>query len=273
MTAHQENVVIDEGDEAIGAGMLASEGIRDAILKKFPRAENAVLFEVRNAAGHNATRSADCMVMSLWPSRGLSITGIEIKISRSDFQREMKQPAKAEAFAQYCDWWYVAAPKGMLRQDELPLSWGLMEVTKRGIVITKEAARLAAGPIDRNFVAAMLKRAQEQSATAKQVADAHASGLKEGASRKKWENDQSAQRLKDLQEQIKAFEEASGIRMDSWDMGNVGEAVRLLRTAQAGRLVHHMESAANTLRANVRDLDAAVAVLKATKPTPKLVEV
>jgi hypothetical protein len=45
---------------------------------------HAVLFEVRNATGFDANRSIDAVTMTLWPSLGLELAGMEIKISRSD---------------------------------------------------------------------------------------------------------------------------------------------------------------------------------------------
>ena len=47
--------------------------------------------------------SGDAVIMSLWPSRGLELHGVEIKVSRADWKREAADPAKAEAIAAYCD--------------------------------------------------------------------------------------------------------------------------------------------------------------------------
>ena len=51
--------------------------IWELIQRRFPKEEYALLREVRNAAGYNATRSADAIAFNLWPSRGLEINGEE----------------------------------------------------------------------------------------------------------------------------------------------------------------------------------------------------
>lgn len=128
--------------------------------------EYCLLEEVRNAAAHHANRSADAIAMSLWPSRGLKVIGFEIKISRSDWTRELKDPAKADAFIRYCDHWYIAALPGIVRADELPQLWGLMELQGEKMKVIKEAPLLEAGPLDRTFVAAMMRRVGERDALA-----------------------------------------------------------------------------------------------------------
>lgn len=252
------------GDETIGAGMLAADTIREALLKRFPRAEYATLFEVRNAAGFSATRSCDCVAVSLWPSRGLHITGIEIKISRSDWLRELKQPAKAEAFAQFCDYWYVIAPKGLIKVDEVPLAWGLMEVTKRGIAIAKSATLTNNGDrIDRSFLATLLKRAQEQSATATEVTKARAEGVKDGMDRVEYKIKDGLRELERLRERVVEFEKASGVAIDNWRSGDIGEAVRMLVSARTEKLPSALKEAAQKLRAAANDMDTAHAVFTA----------
>lgn len=69
--------------------------------KRFPAGQFALLQEVSDAAGFGRSRSADGIAMSLWPSRGLGIDGIEIKSYRSDWLRELKHPEKADQTIMY----------------------------------------------------------------------------------------------------------------------------------------------------------------------------
>ena len=69
--------------------------VRAALARKFCAPEYALFYEVANATGSAATRSADAIAMGLWPSRGLYLQGFEIKVSRSDWLSELKNPAKA----------------------------------------------------------------------------------------------------------------------------------------------------------------------------------
>ncbi len=122
----------------------------------------AVFEGVANATGGRASRWADALAFGLWPSRGLEIHGVEIKVSRSDLLRELANPHKAEAVASYCDYWWIAAGSdGLAKPDELPPAWGLLVPVsgKRGMRVAKAARQLDPKPLDRGFVAAILRKA------------------------------------------------------------------------------------------------------------------
>lgn len=72
-------------------------------------------------------RRCDLLRIGLWPSRGYGIDVHELKVSRSDWQRELADPGKADAWWPYCSRFWIVAPKGMIRPEEMPLGWGLME--------------------------------------------------------------------------------------------------------------------------------------------------
>ena len=111
---------------------LTASSIREALRGVFPSPEWLLGFEVRNGAGFDANRSIDAQAINTWPSRGMEIVAIEIKVSRSDFQREMKDPSKAESGAAYADRIALATPKGLVAPEELPKGWGLIEVNGDG---------------------------------------------------------------------------------------------------------------------------------------------
>lgn len=123
----------------------------------------------------------DAVIMELWPSRGLTLHAVEIKVSRSDFKREMKDGSKAEEIAQYCDFMSVAAPLGLLKPSDLPSAWGLIEMDKAEVLrITKEPRKTKARALDRNFMAAMLRavgrpaQVEYDAAVARRIEEAHA---------------------------------------------------------------------------------------------------
>lgn len=129
-----------------------------------PAPEWACLAEVGNSTGYAARRHADAVAMSLWPSRGLTIRGFEIKVSRADYKRESADPEKAESIARYCDEWWIVAPEGLIREPEieLPPAWGLMVPDdKTGLRVARKATPTPAQELGRPFLAAMLRRAQE----------------------------------------------------------------------------------------------------------------
>jgi hypothetical protein len=143
-----------------------TQQVKVALRRFYKKEEYALMWEVGNATGSRVRRHADAVVMNLWPSRGLLIEGIEIKVSRSDWRRELDNPEKAEEIARYCDRWWVVTPDGIVQPHELPAMWGHKVVNDKGAIRTvKDAPRndnVAA--LDRGFVAAMLRRSSEADA-------------------------------------------------------------------------------------------------------------
>jgi hypothetical protein len=135
---------------------------------------------VRSDAGFDAERTADFLALDLWPSKGLMLHGHEVKISRSDWLNELKDPEKSGAFLAHVDyWWLVIASKDMVKPGELPASWGMMALDSDGKLrvfkqapklTTQETARTSWGgtklvsqPLHRGLVASMLRSAAKTS--------------------------------------------------------------------------------------------------------------
>lgn len=115
---------------------------------------------VRSAAGFDATRTADAVAMDLWPSKGLALHGHEVKVSRSDWLRELQKPDKWQPVGRYMDrWWVVVPDAAIVRPGELPPEWGLIVATSGATRITKQAPKLDAKPVTRTFLAALLRAA------------------------------------------------------------------------------------------------------------------
>lgn len=133
--------------------------IRSGLSKYFPHPQCGIVFEVAQSTGFSADRHLDAVAMDTWPSRGLIVHGIEIKVSRHDYARELADPEKAEQIARFCDKFWIATPPGLLQPAELPHAWGLMEGGKDGMRIKKQAAKTKAQPITREFLAAIFRAA------------------------------------------------------------------------------------------------------------------
>lgn len=127
-----------------------------------------VMFEnVANGTGSRADRWADALAMSVWPSRGLVLLGFEVKITRQGVLRELQNPRKADAVGSYCDfWWLAVGSEDIAKPDEIPPAWGLLAPVlnngKTTMRVLKEATKLDAKPLDRGFLAAILRRAHER---------------------------------------------------------------------------------------------------------------
>ena len=137
---------------------MKSADVRAAISVAYKQPEWATFFEVADGTGARKTRSADAISVNMYPSRGLTINGFEIKVDRSDWRRELADPSKAEAIAQYCDFWWVAAPKGLVDPTTLPTTWGLTEVDEKGgLRIKVQAKQLQPKPVTKQFFAALCR--------------------------------------------------------------------------------------------------------------------
>lgn len=235
-----------------------------AMRTKFASPEHAMLTEVANTTGGSATRSADALVMNLWPSRGLTLAGFEVKAYRSDWLKELKDPSKAEAICKFCDfWWVVAAKDDIVKKEEVPLPWGLLVLRGEKLFTVKEAAKLEAQPVSRGFLAALLRRATEQlvpkddfELRARQRYDA---GFQAGRATQDNRPQIEVDRLKNV---IKQFETASGVRIDNWQAIKIGEMVKhvvAILPSEGKHYFHRMvEQRRTTLFAEGQALDALI---------------
>ena len=220
--------------------MTASEDtIFQKLALRYPKQEWALLRQVRAGTGWRRDPTyADAIALNLWPSRGMELHGFEFKASRSDWVRELKQPRKAEMIFGYCDrWWIVTSERTIVRKGELPPTWGLLVPAKagEGFSVRVAAPKLKPKLLDRGFIAALLRRLVLETPDAimeKVKSDSYHEGYCKGVAseqRNKHQQMESFQANVDrLQKRIAEFETASGVHIDSWDRGQIGEAVRIV---------------------------------------------
>lgn len=148
-----------------------SQGVTDA---RF-----AFATHVRSGAGFGdnySVRTADAVAMDLWPSKGLELHGHEVKVSRSDWLTELKDPTKCEGVKRYMHrWWLVVPSISIVKREELPAGWGLMVLSHRKVSawnpterrfnhstvwlprVVVQAPKLDPIPVGRSFMAALLR--------------------------------------------------------------------------------------------------------------------
>jgi hypothetical protein len=98
-----------------------------------------------------------------WKGKNHSIV-IECKISRADFLADADKPwRKRPEIALGCERYY-AAPGGLLRADEMPAGWGLLEVVGRQLKVAKRSSRKLRHPEglmnEMNLLLASLRRVE-----------------------------------------------------------------------------------------------------------------
>lgn len=133
------------------------------LLKKKHKCEIGwmVITELRRSPGWVEERTIDVFALHQWPSEGFKRIAYEIKISNSDFKREIKQPRKRKSFREISNEFYFVAPAGIIDLDQVPTDCGLIEVTPEGeLVKTVDSLWLESNP-DWNIVAALVRRALE----------------------------------------------------------------------------------------------------------------
>ena len=192
--------------------------------------------EVSDAAGFSRSRSADYVVVNLWPSRGLEIYGIELKSYRSDWLSELKKPDKAENVFKYCDRFYLLTTDDTIaKPEEIPASWGWMCIKGNRIFIKKEAPKLNPEHVSKSFLATMLKRAQSKDGfILKQEIQSEIDAAKEvGKNHNATTILHYEKTIKELTEKIKQFEEATGVDITHYyrwktNPQKIGKAVKLI---------------------------------------------
>jgi hypothetical protein len=241
-----------------------TEEIRQLLRRRYAPSAYALFEEVGDATGHDGSRFADAVAISIWPSRGLDISGFEIKVSLGDWNKELADPTKADAISQYCDYWWVVAPKGVVPIETVPSTWGLMEVSKRGLHAEKIATKLEAKPLTRHFVAAMLRRTAEWAAKIANDSGQFKKGYEKGKQAAEADVKLAAISLKCLQDKVSAFHKASGVDIaDCWNGAQLGDAVRsilngrhLTRLGELRRVEIYFKSTLDSIQKEIAEPEA-----------------
>jgi hypothetical protein len=239
-------------------------------MKQWSPPAYSVLTEVRNGTGYGKAEGyADALVMSLWPSRGLELIGCEFKVSRSDWLRELKDPAKAEKFFKHCHRWYLISANGAAKIEEIPAPWGWMVAGANGLKTMKEAPALTPVSPDWSLFASVFRNVgaatQGMVATSevdKLVAERWQGELESSSanvSRLQKEIDDAQEAKNKLWSAVQAFESASGVKLDKWqanadEFRKEGERYRLFRDGGVEpfkKSLREMESRLEGLKAAV----------------------
>lgn len=242
-----------------------------AIQKRYSDAAWCLLRNVRNTVGTaKQERYADAMALNMWPSRGMEIIGFEIKSLRSDWLSELSKPEKSDAIQQYCDRWYIAAGhEDIVRPGELPPTWGLMvpsgksNADSKTLTVKVEAPKLASKEITKKFMLSLVRSAfttaNPPEVLQKQLDAEYRRGVAAGEKHIQQNVERQHRELEDLQRTVGLFEAASGVRITPWDTGKIGEAVKVVLSANVLQSLKwqrdQLQTILTTLQRGIEELD------------------
>ena len=158
---------------------LTSREITAALARRHPAKEWIFIEQVRASTGFGVSgwspqgewrtgrgaaaieQSLDAWAMQLWSPR--EIHAFEVKVSRGDFLREIKDPTKREFGLLVSTRFWFVAPAGLIDPAEVPPDSGLLEVDAAGSVRTRRQAPAHTPQIpDWGFVGSLLRRVCRQ---------------------------------------------------------------------------------------------------------------
>lgn len=114
----------------------------------------------------NREQRIDFYALQTWPSKKYERIAYEIKISRADLLKELREPCKRHAAELLANRFVFACPTGLMRRSELPEDCGLIEVRPDGSVYTFRQGTWRDRPEPPlAFVASMMRNASKQRPT------------------------------------------------------------------------------------------------------------
>lgn len=195
-------------DEKFNAHQLHS-----LIRATYPDPGFITLQEVRDATGFDDIRTADAVAIGMYRSRGKLIHGFEIKVSRTDWQKELAQPSKAESIMRYCHHWSLVVPvENMVHPGELPPTWGMFVPGKNRLKAVVPPPMLEPLPMNMTMLTALLyavskvSKGQDEKALREAREEGYKGGLRSSGDH--------AEKLSRLEERVRAFEKASGLSIE-----------------------------------------------------------
>ena len=229
--------------------------------------EAVLVAEVADSTGATRSRRIDAIAVGLWPSRGLYVHAIEIKVSRSDLARELAAPEKADSIGRFCDAFWLATPAGLVPDlSALPSGWGLYEVADDGTTrARKDAARIERELPSLGFIASLARALVEQHSDDAQIErirrEAEDEGYRRAHAMFEEQIREADERTRVAQAAVSSLRSALGT-MDAWGIGKLRQMVVNL-SGQCGSL--------NAVRANARGVvdhaDRIEALVKALLPS------
>ncbi len=132
---------------SINSSIWNTADIRDSLIEKYRKLndkgyESAPIWIFFSELGNHryASRRVDFWAMACWKSLNYKKIAYEIKISRADFLKEIRDPTKRQFALSISDQFYFVTPPDLIALEELPDECGLIELDIFGNLISKKRA-------------------------------------------------------------------------------------------------------------------------------------
>lgn len=152
-------------------------------------------------------RRLDFVAMECWESRGHALWGFEVKVSKADLAREIRDPSKHTCFFECLDYYSIAVPEEIVDVDTIPEAWGIAVVRDNEIRWRRMPQPLHGDRLleetPKSFVASFARRAVASSGGRDACRQAREQGIEAG---KKKAFEEAEYKAKRLQESLDAYE-------------------------------------------------------------------
>ena len=141
-----------------------------------------------------------------------ALWGFEMKVSRSDWLKELRQPEKAESIMRYCNYWGLVVPnKDIVKAGELPETWGMYVAQKNRLKCIVPCPKLDPLPISMTMLTALAYAIDQKGnrVDAAALGKARNEGYEEGSKRTNaayYEDEYNK-----LVDRVRVYEKASGL--------------------------------------------------------------
>lgn len=228
---------------------------------RYEAQEWTLMFEVEiNGGPERGIRRVDAMAMNLWHSRGFELHGFELKTSRSDWLRELKQPSKADAAFRFCDRWFVLATDGVVKPDEVPEPWGWIEIKGERMFTRKQAPKNAPEAWPRHLIAAMQRRTSRTEVDEIDALVRARLAPLEARLREDLASDKAAleRHRKDFETKAAEIAKTTGINLLSWNPADkVSRALKIVNESRLFEDGHDgLDAVVARLRSKADDIEA-----------------
>ena len=242
--------------------------VRECLRMRWPDTEYLTIAEAPESADRQG-RKIDLLVLSLWRSRGYEREAVEIKVSLSDWKRELDNAAKADFWWRHAHRFWLAVPVEIAEKvrEDLPSGWGLLSCTPNGSFVVVKAEKHEPEVFTWQTTLGILRACANAGWGALQHAENKGFDRGREFAQREAEHKSGDQRLLErwtvLTEKVAAFEEAFGLDISSCYSG--ADAARLGRIAAlVNKHGRDPQSLAEALEWQATQIESRAQILRAT---------